>query len=326
MSDRDILHDAYLGSLVADALAMPVHWYYDRSEIDREYGLVDRYLPPKNPHQGSILFRSKYEALNEKGDILGDQAAFWGQHGIHYHQNLQAGDNTVNFKLGMELYRQVVESGSYSGEAWLQRYIDLMLEPGWHGDTYLEEYHRAFFTHYAEGKEPSDCGIPDIHIGGLAHVPALVAAIVKTGAENEADVLAIVEEHVRHTHTAAVTLGSAAIVAKVLLLQHQGESLRRAIELGAQGMIGPSKLNKWCGKEDRVVIGRVLSPACYLPESLVAALYLAWKYHDDFHAGITANAMVGGDSCHRGAVVGALLGAENGVESEWVTGLVAQVD
>ena len=43
-----------------------------------------------------------------------------------------------------------------------------------------------------------------------------------------------------------------------------------------------------------------------------AALYLAWKYHDDFAAGITANAMVGGDNCHRGAVVGGLLGAASG--------------
>jgi ADP-ribosylglycohydrolase len=40
-----------------------------------------------------------------------------------------------------------------------------------------------------------------------------------------------------------------------------------------------------------------------------ASLYLVWKYHRDFSAGIIANAMVGGDSCHRGAVVGSILGA-----------------
>jgi hypothetical protein len=43
-----------------------------------------------------------------------------------------------------------------------------------------------------------------------------------------------------------------------------------------------------------------------------AALYLAWKYHDDFAAGLTANATVGGDNCHRGAVVGSLLGVAEG--------------
>lgn len=53
-------------------------------------------------------------------------------------------------------------------------------------------------------------------------------------------------------------------------------------------------------------------------ESMPAALYLVWKYHDDFDAGILANAMVGGDNCHRGAVVGPLLGAANGVPSKWL--------
>jgi ADP-ribosylglycohydrolase len=49
-----------------------------------------------------------------------------------------------------------------------------------------------------------------------------------------------------------------------------------------------------------------------------ASLYLVWKYSDDFTAGIIANAMVGGDNCHRGAVVGSLLGAANGVPEHYI--------
>jgi ADP-ribosylglycohydrolase len=63
-----------------------------------------------------------------------------------------------------------------------------------------------------------------------------------------------------------------------------------------------------------VVIGRHVSPACYILESFPAALYLAWKYADDFEAAVVANTMVGGDNCHRGAVVGALVGAARGFE------------
>ena len=40
--------------------------------------------------------------------------------------------------------------------------------------------------------------------------------------------------------------------------------------------------------------------------------WFASKYADDFEAGVIANANVGGDNCHRGAVVGALLGAAAG--------------
>ena len=57
------------------------------------------------------------------------------------------------------------------------------------------------------------------------------------------------------------------------------------------------------------VIGQRVSPACYIAEAFPASLYLAWKYAGDFEAGILANVNLGGDNCHRGAVVGALLGA-----------------
>jgi ADP-ribosyl-[dinitrogen reductase] hydrolase len=54
---------AYEGSLAADALAMPVHWYYDRAALLRDYGPVDEFKAPRNPHPGSILWRSHYQAL-----------------------------------------------------------------------------------------------------------------------------------------------------------------------------------------------------------------------------------------------------------------------
>ena len=72
-----------------------------------------------------------------------------------------------------------------------------------------------------------------------------------------------------------------------------------------------------------MVVGRILSPACYIQDAFPASLYLAWKYAEDFSGGIMANANVGGDNCHRGAVVGSLLGVANGVPARWSEGLVA---
>ena len=56
-----------------------------------------------------------------------------------------------------------------------------MLDGGWHKDTYLEEYHRAFFDNYAKGLAPIDCGIDDLHIGGLSHVPCLLFGLTEIG-------------------------------------------------------------------------------------------------------------------------------------------------
>jgi ADP-ribosylglycohydrolase len=299
----------YEGSLAADALAMPVHWYYDRAALRRDYGWVDHFMPPRNPHPGSILWRSEYEALNERGDILREQAVFWGQREIHYHQFLKAGENTLNFKLAAELFQWIKARGGYDPDAWLEHYIARMLEPGWHRDTYVEEYHRAFFTRYAQGKTPRKCGISDEHIGGLATVPALVAALEGTPRD---ELRRIVKEHVGLTHAHANVLRAADTLVRLLCEVAAGTTLRDAIRNEAGDWISGNKAESWRNQPDEQVIGARFSPACYIAEAMPAALYLTWKYHDDFAAGVIANANVGGDNCHRGAVVGSLLGAAGG--------------
>jgi hypothetical protein len=144
--------NAFLGALVADAMAMPVHWYYDQRALLRDYpefaaGDPAAFIPPRSPHADSILWRSSYTPLNEKGEILHDQAKYWGQRGIHYHQFLQAGENTLNYQLAVELASLIHRSG-YDPEAWLDRYVSFMRTPGTHRDTYVEEYHRHFFQRF----------------------------------------------------------------------------------------------------------------------------------------------------------------------------------
>jgi ADP-ribosyl-[dinitrogen reductase] hydrolase len=315
MLDSDTFSNAYRGSLIADAVSMPVHWYYDREALRAEYGEITGYLAPKNPHTGSILWRSEYTALNAKGEILHDQAVYWGQRGIHYHQFLKAGENTLNFQLATELVQLCEKNGGYDPDAWLAHYIDFMLTPGKHRDTYVEEYHRGFFTRYASGKAPRKCAIEDEHIGGLAQVAAICYVM------RDADLPTLrstVKEHVGLTHKHANVQRAADTLARLLFRIREGLSLHDAIRREAGDWISGNKANDWLSQPDTYIIGQRFSPACYIAESMPASLYLAWKYHDDFDAGIIANAMVGGDNCHRGAVVGALLGAACGIPEKWL--------
>lgn len=305
------------GALVADAISMPVHWYYDRLALRRDYGLVNRYLPPKNPHPDSILWRSSYTPLNPDADILHDQAGFWGMQGVHYHQNLAAGENTLNFKLARMLYTQVHATGRYDAEAWLELYVDLMRMKNWHNDTYVEEYHRHFFTNRARGKRLTACGGEDHHIGGLACVPALFAAL-PNGRES---LLEIVQRHVGLTHRTPEMLDAATAFVEILLDVEEGVPLKSAILKRGSSWLSEKKAMRWSAEPDTVVIGQHLSTACYIKDSFPAALYLAWKYGDRFKDGITANAHVGGDNCHRGAVIGALLGFASGVPLDLLGGL-----
>jgi ADP-ribosylglycohydrolase len=286
--------------------------------LARDYGTISGYSTPKNPHPDSILWRSAYTPLNAKGEILHDQAIYWGQRGIHYHQFLQAGQNTLNFQLSRILHDQTLRQGHYDADAWLETYIDFMLTPGRHRDTYVEEYHRHFFTNYARGRKPRSCGCQDVHIGGLVPVPALFDALdLDAGKLRE-----VVQEHVCLTHQDKDVLRAADVLVRILIAVRTGRSLRDSILEEAPDWISSAKVSRWLREPDQVVVGQRLSPACYIPDAFPAALYLAWKYADDFSAGVCANAQVGGDSCHRGSVVGALLGLANGVPAKWSSGLV----
>ncbi len=296
------------GSFIGDALAMPVHWYYDRSALARDYGEVRAYLAPKNPHPGSILWRSKYAPLNERGDILHEQAQYWGKPGIHYHQFLRAGENTLNLQLAKVLIETLIANGDYDADDYLERYVDFMLSPGKHRDTYVEECHRKFFTAYARGIAPRKCGGNDIHIGGLAHVGVLCAFFGSDFAACQA----AVREHVSLTHPAPEVLASATVMTQIVRSVLGGDELRQAIIEHAPDWFSRKKADRWSRDIDTVVIGERVSPACYIADAFPASLYLAWKYSADFESGIVANTNVGGDNCHRGAVVGALLGAAVG--------------
>lgn len=318
--DRNF-YSGFAGSLAADAVSMPVHWYYDTAALDRDYGLIQNYLKPRDSHPDSILWRSQYTPVNDRGDILREQAAFWGRRGVHYHQFLASGENTLNYQLARELFRWVVARGGYEPQAWLERYIACMLKPGWHRDTYVEEYHRGFFTAYAQGKPPDRCGIADIHIGGLATVPALCAALVALGATGEEALVQTVTNHVSLTHRHPRVIDAATTLVRLLVRVSEGCEFDDALGAVAQGWVSLASFRKIRQQPDRVVVGRLFSPACYIDEAFPAALYLAWRHQHDFSSGICANAMAGGDNCHRGAVVGALLGAMRGVPSDWLGGL-----
>jgi ADP-ribosylglycohydrolase len=315
------LANAFLGSLIADAVAMPVHWYYDRDALDRDYGPLAGYRDPKSPHPDSILWRSSYVAPNEKGEILHEQAAYWGRRGVHYHQFLRAGENTLNQRLAIELAGLLRSKGGYDPAAWCDRYITFMRTPGSHRDTYVEEYHRIFFTNLARGAKPPACGGSDVHIGGLVPVPALVATLAHR--LPPAELRRVVQSHVGLTHKDAGVLAAADALAKMLLAVDGGMPLRDAILEHGSDWISRAKLRQWEDHADRVVVGRILSPACYIPDAFPAALFLAWRHAGDFAAGVFANAAVGGDSCHRGAVVGSLLGASGSIPTDLVEGLAA---
>ena len=109
------IRGALLGLGIGDALSMPVHWYYNRWALENDYGQVVDYLKPRNPHPDSILWRSQYKASIARGEILHDQARYWGKRSLHYHQFLKAGENTLNVKICRLLVDSLNQNRAYDG-------------------------------------------------------------------------------------------------------------------------------------------------------------------------------------------------------------------
>jgi ADP-ribosylglycohydrolase len=321
---EDKISGALHGLFIGDALAMPVHWYYNRRALLDDYGRVTDYLAPRHPHPDSILFRSHYKALNPRGEILHDKARFWGVPGVHYHQCLKAGENTLNLSLCRLLIESLNAANGYDADDYLQRYIAFMTTPGSHRDTYIEECHRNFFANYARGVSPRRCGTEEKHIGGLA----MMAPVVLFHHDRPPAARAAALEHLALTHPGPKMADAGRLLADLLLEVLSGRPLAEAIRQALREQRSPltgHPFEKLLEEPDDWVIGPRFSTACYVEHSVPAVIYLALKYDRRPEEALIANTHLGGDNAYRGAVLGALLGAENGLGGfprRWVEGLV----
>jgi ADP-ribosylglycohydrolase len=123
---------------------------------------------------------------------------------------------------------------------------------------------------------------------------------------------------IRLTHDHEYTLRAATDLTRIYHRLAHGESIRHTLTTLPLPGVSVRLLQKWEHMDDREVVGDTLSTACYLPESFVAALHFAWKYHDDFSMAVLANAKAGGDNCHRGVVLGSIVAMQTGIPEVWL--------
>lgn len=319
------MQGAIYGIFIGDALAMPVHWYYDTEALHRDYGEVSHYLPPRNPHPDSILWRSSYSASSGATDILHEQGQYWGKKGIHYHQFLQAGENTLNVKLARELLLYLQQNRSYNAESWLEKMVNFITTPGNHNDTYVEEYLRHFFSAYAQNRPLTACGRKDEkHIGGFSLMLPLVIFFAQAPDYSKG----LSQSHLALTHGGQAMHSWGKFISTALLNTLRGNSLKKSIAMAAEESRHPIDIalfESLADYPDITVVTRHFSSACYVDYAVPATIHLALKYQHSPDIGLIANTMCGGDNAGRGAVLGALLGAVNGMSgwpSRWINGLV----
>ena len=306
---------------------MPAHGYYNRDRLAKDYGSIDGYTAPKNPHPDSTLWRNHYHPTGEKDDILHDQAQYWGKPGVHYHQFLNPGENTLNLKVSALLAESLAENGAHDPDDFARRYTAFMLDPAAHNDTYVDEWHRGFFHNYALGKPVAECAVEDISISCLSVLTPLV--LFHRGSDS--GMARNVRRYLQYSHRGENAARAGEFYAALLHELLAGHSLEAALfeRLGRSSHHALSfPLRRWVrNHSDEEVVGKLVTPSGYLEDALPAALYLALQYDGDFETALIRNTALGGDNCNRGAVLGALLGAScgcEGIPAEWVGGLAGQ--
>ncbi len=328
---------ALRNAFVADALAMPVHWFYHPADIDRAFpGGIQGLEPAPARHPSSImpLHSTAHGGRGAQGgqrDIVGEvilkgRRPFWGVPGMHYHLGMQAGETTLNAQCTRVLLRRLAaDGGRYDAARWLDDYIAFMTaEPPLHNDTYAESWHRGFFANLQRGLPPERCGAQThdtASVGGLVSIAALFLVLRRHGATLD-EAQARCREHLFLSHPddslAQVCADYVNLLDALLLRDPDTDAgpLLQATARRSRRLDLAALLAK--GRDDRDIVGRVFSSACYISDSWPAVLYLAYKYRDHPRAGLLANANVGGDNVHRGAVLGVLFGLLHArAEDDW---------
>ena len=321
----DRVAGALWGMLIADALAMPTHWFYGGvKQIKQKLGKpISGYTAPlseKGSFPESIMALSSTGGAgrgSSEGEIVGavinhGKKAYWTRgSGYHYHCTLKKGENTLEGEMARLVMRSMASPGGAFDQA---AYVDFMTTPDSHNDAYASSYHRMFFQNRAAGKPLRECPSNDGHnvdaIDGLI-IPAVV--LLGGATQPEAAARQAAQESVRVTrHSPRVEqfVGEFTTMLRAVL---KGQTAAEVAQASAARLLG-SPIDT--SEDDPVV-------ACYIDQNFVSMLHLLSKYHS-FEELVLANANSGGENVHRGLVLGALIGAQvgaSGIPPELKSGL-----
>lgn len=334
-------------SFIADSLAMPVHWFYNPWDIYKAFpGGIKKFEAAPAFHPSSIMnlhsttsggrgAQQTRQVPQVVGDIiLKGKRQYWGVANQHYHRGMAEGENTLNLHCMRVVMRGINHNhGRYDSAIFLHDYIVFMTaEIPQHPDTYAESYHRGFFANLAKGRLPEKCGAvthDTASVGGLVTVaPIAIAELLRDRLLSRVQKVCRTHIFLTHPDEKLGKICDAYVALIDALLFRTSEDSRALIAATAKQSVGidvAQLAQKY--SDDNLVVGGKFSRACYIDDSWPSLLYLAWKYFDDPQQALIANANLGGDNCHRGALLGVILGlaTSNGL-GDWFAQLQHAVE
>jgi ADP-ribosylglycohydrolase len=315
---------ALLGAFVADAASMPLHWIYDQAALRALVGDNPDPLffsPPSCPYYNS---RSPTEEGNEAKGFPGHyelgSLSPTGEQALALLQFLRGRENAAAAIDGDEW--------AVALHAWSKAYTGRR-------DHALQ----LFVANMEAGKKYPETGADDNQAQSFGKVPSVLYTHVAGdgGDDDEALYLANVDVCVRAHQNNDLNAAAALFWARLLRrVAVGGDTVQAAYEaakaaathepllaalLRVEANIGNETFPMLMayGKELHEQSGGKVPPiaglSCNNPGATMAALHVVLRA-ESFAQGLATNVLLGGDSCARSTIIGAVLGAAFGVPQE----------
>jgi len=279
----------------------------------------------------------------------------------HYHHGLAAGENTLGAHLVRDLMRAVIAAGAYSPDDFVNAMLGHLTTPGANRDPYTEIYIRRWFENYSRGMDPRSCAEFQRDIWSIgSHGGLIRPVVVALLADSPYQGIGMAVEHMNLTHRSENNISALSILVPLLFdLIHgaaPGESIRRfsrhirAPQISGTELFAayrdhrgpgnipadkmwalhtqlaetPMDMDHLLAAYDDADMGRqVFASACYPEHGLPLMMSLAARHEMDVESALLANANIGGDSVHRGMLLGMIAGVgADRIPGRLKTGLV----
>ncbi|KLV04751.1 ADP-ribosylglycohydrolase [Photobacterium aquae] len=295
---------ALMGALVADAASMGTHWIYSPERIA---ALQER------PH---FPF------------IEPDAENYQGVEGYYAHSQITAGELTI-YGEWLALYIRLLSQPGLGTREIQQAVLDYF-GPGGEFIGYVDSPTKALLlTLFSLPPEdwPDDSGCDDDQNPALCAIPALVS--LKMPSEQlEREIMRIVG--ITHQNETALQCASAfASSLNEALRSRRMEPVLNILKIKSPPLIQEriEQVRVLSGDvNDFSHVLSIVNSACHLGDSIPLAAWIL-QNSDSYTEAVIKNILIGGDSCGRGIIVGALAGAcygfgdQKGIPISWLTTL-----
>ncbi|OUS18775.1 hypothetical protein A9Q97_00320 [Rhodospirillales bacterium 47_12_T64] len=277
-----------LGSYIADAASLGLHWIYDPEQI------ADRIR------------------------TSGGTAAFQPPGRDHYHGMKAVGDMTQYGESTRVLHQSLLRTGGKLDLEDYQKGFIAHFGPGGGYKGYIDKPTRITLENLVQGQvDPS--GADDDQNPAASKLPPLVL----TALSNNTDFRGEIEKAVRVTNNNDNAVHYAQIVAAALRATLSEGELSAGLEAGmaeAENQAGneaKALINEalTTNNTDSISIAGHFGRACSLHQSIPTAFHIL-THTDNYQAAIELNIMAGGDSAGRAPFIGAMMGAAHGIGTE----------